>query len=148
MNIKILLADDEKSMREALRRLLEMYETDVDYDSGEVTVACEGELKPDTVVIDIAMPGLNCIDVTHRTVGEYIHYQLNDETVMISILTPRERNVLKLVAEGRSTAQIASDLDISAKTVDTHRQHLMDKLEIRGIADLTRYAIREGITPL
>lgn len=148
MNIKILLADDEKSMREALRRLLEMYETDVDYDSGEVTVACEGELKPDAVVIDIAMPGLNCIDVTHRTVGEYIHYQLNDETVMISILTPRERNVLKLVAEGRSTAQIASDLDISAKTVDTHRQHLMDKLEIRGIADLTRYAIREGITPL
>ncbi|OGU14060.1 MAG: hypothetical protein A2076_12030 [Geobacteraceae bacterium GWC2_53_11] len=148
MNIKILLADDETSMREALRRLLELYETDVDYDGGDVTVACAGELKPDAVVIDIAMPGLNCIDVTHRTVGEYIHNQLNAETAMISILTPRERDVLKLVSEGRSNSQIAADLDISAKTVDTHRQNLMAKLEIRGIADLTKYAIREGITAL
>jgi len=77
-----------------------------------------------------------------------IDNQLNEETVIVSILTPRELDVLKLVAEGRSTSQIAGDLDISAKTVDTHRQHLMDKLEIRGIADLTRYAIREGIAAL
>lgn len=79
---------------------------------------------------------------------KYINNQLHGEAVIISILTPRERDVLKLVAEGRSTPQIAGDLDISAKTVDTHRQHLMDKLEIRGIADLTRYAIREGIAAL
>lgn len=145
MIIKIFLADEETSMREALHRLLETYD---EIDCGENTVVFAGERKPDAVVIDIAMPGLNCIDVTQRIVGEYIHNQLNAETVVISILTPRERDVLKLVAEGRSTAQIATDLDISTKTVDTHRQHLMDKLEIRGIADLTRYAIREGITAL
>lgn len=86
--------------------------------------------------------------VIKRVIGEYVHKQLSEEITIFSILTPREREVLKLVAEGRSTAQIATDMDISMKTVDTHRQHLMDKLNIRGIADLTRYAIREGISPL
>jgi DNA-binding NarL/FixJ family response regulator len=86
--------------------------------------------------------------VIRMVIGEYVHKELNEETSVFSILTPREREVLKLVAEGRSTAQIAADIGISTKTVDTHRQHLMDKLNIRGIADLTRYAIREGISPL
>lgn len=81
-------------------------------------------------------------------VGEYVHKHLSEETIVFSILTPREREVLKHIAEGRSTLQIAADMDISIKTVDTHRQHVMDKLNIRGIADLTRYAIREGISPL
>jgi two-component system response regulator NreC len=86
--------------------------------------------------------------VIKMVIGEYVHKQLSEENTIFSVLTPRERAVLKHVAEGRSTPQIASDLDISAKTVDTHRQHIMDKLDIRGIADLTRYAIREGISPL
>lgn len=79
---------------------------------------------------------------------EYVHKLLCEEITIVSVLTPREREVLKLVAEGRSTSQIAVDLYISQKTVGTHRQHIMDKLNIRGIADLTRYAIREGISPL
>lgn len=83
--------------------------------------------------------------VAGLVLGEYVHKQLSEETTIFSILTPREREVLQLIAEGRSTAQIALDLGISTYTVDTHRQHLMDKLNIRGIADLTRYAIREGI---
>ncbi|MBC7963726.1 MAG: response regulator transcription factor [Steroidobacteraceae bacterium] len=86
--------------------------------------------------------------VVGLVLGEYVHRQLSEETTIFSTLTPREREVLKLVAEGRSTAQIASEMDISTKTVDTHRQHIMDKLNIRGISDLTRYAIREGISPL
>jgi len=86
--------------------------------------------------------------VIKMVIGEYLHKELSEETSLFSILTSREREVLKLVAEGRSTVQIAADIDISPKTVDTHRQHIMDKLNIRGIADLTRYAIREGITPL
>lgn len=86
--------------------------------------------------------------VFKMVIGEYVHKQLTEETTIFSVLTPREREVLKLVAEGRSTVQIAAELDISPKTIDTHRQHIMDKLNIRGIADLTRYAIREGITPL
>ena len=73
---------------------------------------------------------------------------LNEEESVFTILTPREREVLKLISQGRSTAQIAISMNISIKTVDTHRQHIMDKLNIRGIADLTRYAIREGIADL
>lgn len=86
--------------------------------------------------------------VIKMVIGEYVHKQLREEITIFSVLTPREREVLKHVAEGRSTAQIALDLDIHSKTVDTHRQHIMDKLNIRGISDLTRYAIREGISPL
>jgi len=63
-----------------------------------------------------------------------------------SPLTPKEREVLQLVAEGKSTKEIAAALFVSVKTVDTHRQHIMDKLGLHGIAELTRYAIREGIT--
>jgi len=83
--------------------------------------------------------------VVGLVLGEYVHKQLSEENTIFAILTPREREVLKLIAEGRSTGQIALDMGISTNTVDTHRQHLMDKLDIRGIADLTRHAIREGI---
>jgi DNA-binding NarL/FixJ family response regulator len=63
------------------------------------------------------------------------------------ILSDRECEVLQLVAEGKSTKEIAADLSITSKTVDTHRQHIMDKLGIRSIAELTKYAVREGLTP-
>lgn len=65
-----------------------------------------------------------------------------------SVLTDREREVLQLVAEGHTTKQIAGDLHVSVKTVESHRQNIMDKLEIRSIAELTKYAIREGLTSL
>ncbi len=60
-------------------------------------------------------------------------------------LTPREREVLQLIAEGRPPREIAEILRISVKTVETHRAHLMRKLDARSTADLTRYAIRKGI---
>ena len=63
-----------------------------------------------------------------------------------SLLTEREREVLQLIAEGRSTKQIASDLHVSAKTIESHRRQVMGKLNIRNIAELTKYAIREGLT--
>ena len=65
-----------------------------------------------------------------------------------SVLSAREREVLQLLAEGLSTKEIAGRLNLSAKTVESHRKAVMDKLEIRSIAELTRYAIREGLTPL
>lgn len=215
MKIKILLAFKQKKMREGLRSLLEKYdefEVAAEANTGEETVALTGEHKPDVVVMDTTMPGLNGIEATRRiiakapgakvialtmnlercsavkmlkagtsgyvlkesvfeelvsavhevvsgntylsppvvsmVIGEYVHKQLSEEAPLFSVLTPREQAVLKHVAEGRSTPQIAADMDISTKTVDTHRQHIMDKLNIRGIADLTRYAIREGISPL
>jgi DNA-binding NarL/FixJ family response regulator len=63
-------------------------------------------------------------------------------------LTDREREVLQGIAEGKGTKEIAAELHISAKTIETHRQHLMDKLEIYSVAELTKFAIREGLTTL
>jgi two-component system response regulator NreC len=63
-------------------------------------------------------------------------------------LSEREREVLQLLAEGKGTKEIAADLHLSAKTIETHRQHVMEKLEIYTIAELTKYAIREGLTSL
>lgn len=60
-------------------------------------------------------------------------------------LTPRETEVLQLIAEGEANKQIAAELDISIKTVEKHRDHLMQKLDIHDTAGLTRYAIEEGI---
>jgi DNA-binding NarL/FixJ family response regulator len=61
-------------------------------------------------------------------------------------LTPREREVLQLVAEGLAMKQIAAHLKVSIKTIETHRRQLMDKLGIFSVAELTKYAIREGLT--
>jgi len=63
-------------------------------------------------------------------------------------LTSREREVLQLIAEGHSAREIAQRLHLSVKTVETHRRQMMEKLEIRSIADLTKFAIREGLTTL
>ncbi len=63
-------------------------------------------------------------------------------------LTPRQRQVLQLVAEGRNSLEISYELGISGKTVDAHRRKIMDTLGLHSVADLTRYAIREGITTL
>jgi len=65
-----------------------------------------------------------------------------------TLLTEREREVLQLIAEGKSTKQIASDLHVSAKTVESHRRQVMGKLNIRNVAELTKYAIREGLTSI
>lgn len=62
-----------------------------------------------------------------------------------SALTPREREVLQLIAEGKANKQTASDLGISIKTVEKHREHLMEKLDIHDTAGLTRYAMNEGV---
>jgi DNA-binding NarL/FixJ family response regulator len=60
-------------------------------------------------------------------------------------LTPRQREVLQLIAEGHGTKEIAARLCLSAKTVETHRAQLMERLDIRDVAGLVRYAIRTGI---
>ena len=60
-------------------------------------------------------------------------------------LTPREREVLQLVAEGHSNQQVAEELGLSVKTVKTHRLHLMQKLDLHDRADLIRYAYQKGI---
>jgi DNA-binding NarL/FixJ family response regulator len=65
-----------------------------------------------------------------------------------SILTNREREVLQLLAGGQGTKQIATTLGVSNKTIEAHRKQLMDKLGLRSIAELTKYAIRQGLASL
>jgi DNA-binding NarL/FixJ family response regulator len=63
-------------------------------------------------------------------------------------LTAREREVLQLLAEGRTTKKIATQLNVSVKTVETHRRQVMEKLDIHSVAELTKWAVREGLTSL
>lgn len=63
-------------------------------------------------------------------------------------LSPRERQVLQLLAEGKKTKSVASFLNVSEKTIHTHRVNIMEKLNLRSTAELTKYAIKEGLTSL
>lgn len=73
--------------------------------------------------------------------------QKPDESVF-SVLTARERQVLQLIAEGKTTKEIAARFGLSVKTVETHQQHIMQKLNLSNRAMLTRYAVREGLVSL
>lgn len=79
---------------------------------------------------------------------DYVHKKFETHSSVRSILTAREREVLQLLAEGKSTKEISSCLNVSVKTVDSHRHKIMDKLGIYSIAELTKYAVREGLTSL
>jgi two-component system response regulator NreC len=81
-------------------------------------------------------------------IKDYVRHLSMTASSPFSILTPREREVLQLLAEGKNAKEIASSLHVSVKTVETHRNKIMEKLDIRSIAELTKYAIRERLTPL
>lgn len=216
MSISVVIADDHRLVREGLCALLQ--ET-ADFEVlGE---ACDGlaalrmarELRPNVLVADVSMPGLNGIELVRQLCEELpaarvlslsVHdeerlvlamieagaagYVLKDasfEELRTAIrevmagrvylspsllgifvaqfrsrskgrasspagegLTPRERELVQLFSEGFSTAEIAERLHVSAKTVATHRENIMGKLQIHSIAELTRYALREGISSL
>ena len=72
----------------------------------------------------------------------------DDEAPISSVLTEREREVLQLLAEGKSTKQIALALHVSTKTIEVNRRQIMEKLNIHSVAELTKYAVREGLTSL
>jgi len=216
MKLTVILADDHQVIREGLRNLIDDQsdmEVVAEASNGRDAIDLCDEMKPDVVVMDVAMPDLNGIEATRQIITECpntkvlalsMHsdkhyaagmlgagasgYVLKDcafdeladairriaggssylspeiEGVVLrdyverlsgqggdsafSVLTDREREVLQLVAEGHTTKQIAEDLHVSVKTVESHRQNIMDKLEIRSIAELTKYAIREGLTSL
>jgi DNA-binding NarL/FixJ family response regulator len=86
--------------------------------------------------------------ITDEVIKDYIKIADSDESSVYSILRPREREVLQLLAEGKATKEIAAKLNVSVKTIETHRKQIMDKLNIHSIAELTKYAIREGLTQL
>ncbi len=81
-------------------------------------------------------------------VEDYLHRLSKTDMSTSEVLTDREREVLQLIAEGQSTKQVALKLHISAKTVETHRRQIMNKLDMHTVAELTKYAIRKGLTAL
>jgi len=89
-----------------------------------------------------------CSKISKVVFADYINLLTNPRNEAIDGLTAREREVLQLVAEGHTTRDIAEALRLSPKTVDSHRQHIMEKLGIRNVAGLTKYAIREGLTTI
>lgn len=84
-------------------------------------------------------------EVSSVVVDDYVRQVQGRLETSLLALTDREREVLRLLALGQHTKQIAMSLGLSDKTVETHRQHIMEKLGLHSIADLTRFAVREGI---
>ena len=84
--------------------------------------------------------------ITDVVIDGYTHQSHGMDFTVFSVLTPREREVLQLLAEGNSTKQIGQRLFISPKTVEVHRLKIMDKLNLNNVAQLTKYAIQEGLT--
>ncbi len=85
--------------------------------------------------------------ITDVVVNNFIRGFGKEESIF-GVLTSREKEVLQLIAEGKSTKEIAKILYLSTKTVETYRKHIMTKLNIFNIAGLTKYAIKEGITTI
>ena len=89
-------------------------------------------------------------EITDIVVKDYVELarSTDGESTAFSVLSAREREVLQLLAEGKTTKEIAGKLHVSAKTIETHRKQIMQKLNMHSIAELTKYAIREGLTQL
>ncbi|MGD8984166.1 MAG: response regulator transcription factor [Desulfobacteraceae bacterium] len=105
----------------------------------ELVSAIQAVIQGDTYL----SPGIAGI-----VVQDYLNKLTTDRSSADTVLTNREREVLQLIAEGNSTKEIAAHLTVSVKTVETHRRQIMEKLGIFSIAELTKYAIREGLTSL
>ncbi len=100
--------------------------------------------------INVIMSGKIYLDrsIGTKVVKDYLSTILHQEDSSSENLTGREREVLQLIAEGKSSKEIAYGLKLSENTIVTHRQKIMNKLDIRSIAELTKYAVREGLTSL
>jgi DNA-binding NarL/FixJ family response regulator len=216
--IKVLLADDHALVRAGIHSLLQRLsgiQIIAEAGEGHEALRLIKEKKPDIVLLDISMPGLNGLEIADRVAKEFpkvriiiLSVHMNEEYVLhairvgaagyllknsgieelelaiksvargemylsppisrqvitdyierlngkaghkkseselYKILTPRQREIVQLIAEGCTTKEIADKLKVSVKTVDTHRTQLMERLDIHDIAGLVRYAIRAGI---
>ncbi|MBN1315923.1 MAG: response regulator transcription factor [Anaerolineales bacterium] len=86
--------------------------------------------------------------ISDRMIEDYVHYRnMNDSANPLASLSAREREVLPLVVEGKSSSEIADMLCLSPKTVDTYRSRLMRKLGVNDLAGLVKFAVQHGLTP-
>jgi two-component system, NarL family, response regulator NreC len=211
--IRILLADDHNIMRNGLRLLLERqpgFQVVGEASDGRQTVEMSEALKPDVIVLDIAMPNLNGIEAARQIAGKLpdtaivilsMHsdesyvlralkagaraYLLKDSAELdligaikavtdgkaffspaiskmlvedymrrmqqrgvedsYELLTTREREILQLLAEGKSNKDVANVLNLSLYTVETHRGNMMQKLNLHSVPELILYAVRKGV---
>jgi DNA-binding NarL/FixJ family response regulator len=86
--------------------------------------------------------------VTQLVLNGYLHQEQESQASAKAVLTPREREVIQLLAEGKTSKEVAVALKLSVKTAETHRTNLMRKLDLHSVADLTLYAIRNGIVQI
>jgi two-component system response regulator NreC len=206
--IRILLADDHSLVRHGFRMILSAQpdmEIAGEAGNGNEAVELAQKLKPDVIVMDVAMPELNGIEATRRIVelsprtrvlalsmhkdAVYVReilragargYLLKDSadadllaavravakgegylspgvsdavlsdyrrhvTDPLDLLTSREREVLQLIAEGKTNKEIATSLNLSVYTVEAHRGRLMEKLNLHSTGELVRFAVRSGL---
>ena len=208
--IRVLVADDHALFRAGVRKLLQSFEgVEVVGEAGDGQEALElsGARRPDVLLMDIGMPGLNGVEAAARLTREgprprviILSMHTGEEHVLRAIragaagyllkdakppeleaavravargeiylspaisryvvedvrrggaergpldrLTPRQREVLQLIAEGNTTKAIASRLGLSVKTVETHRAQLMERLDVHDVAALVRLAVRLGL---
>jgi DNA-binding NarL/FixJ family response regulator len=130
--------------------------TDQQFVTGALKAGVSGYLQKDSAFeeLDRAIHSVvaNQIYLSPKIAGgvvkDYVEKMLTAESADPALLTEREREVIQLYAEGHTTKQIAGRLHISIKTVETHRRKIMEKLNITSIAELTKFAIREGLTTL
>lgn len=133
------------SMHSDRRYVLDMFRAGV---SGYLLKNCAYKELSDAIHIVALNQVYISPQIAHIVVDESIAQQPPDTSSVQSILTPREREVLQLIAEGRNTKQMALKMHLSSKTIEAHRRRIMKKLHIRSVAELTKYAISEGLTSL
>ncbi len=206
--INILLADDHTIVRQGLKLILSAH-SDLhvigEAANGKEAVELAAKLKPDIVLLDVAMPELNGIEATRKMVeansrlrvlvlsmhkeavyvreilragargyilkdaidtellnavrsvargdgyispavsGALLSDYRKDVTDPVDLLSPREREVLQLIAEGKTNKEIATKLNLSVYTVDSHRGKIMEKLNLHSTGELVRFAIKRGL---
>lgn len=86
--------------------------------------------------------------IAGTVVTEFKRTARDDDGTVFTLLTEREREVLQQISEGCSTKETASSLGVSVKTIETHRRQIMEKLNLHSVAELTKYAVKEGLTEL
>jgi DNA-binding NarL/FixJ family response regulator len=141
-----------KRARPELKVLVLTMHANPEYVQRAITEGADGYLLKDSAVQDL-VAGVEAVNEGRAYYSPQIQAQLAEilrtgresEPRPLGTLTEREREVLRLVAEGLATKEIAARFDISARTVETHRANIMRKLDLHSVARLTQFAIREGL---